>query len=175
MRYMLVNVSQGNLQVDLRSPELSHNLRALNRPGKVISLNITRGESVDLIPHFDGSVEAAHASVKYSRDVLSLLRPHLMHTYVCDDDGTPIDIDKLLGKEVIKKEVIKKEEIRRDVTKPDMGQSAVIAAIDQHEAEMTGEASSPVEMVEEYKKRQGRIRKRVAGTNIPGKDEVYER
>jgi len=30
-----------------------------------------------------------------------------------------------------------------DVTRPDMGQGAVMAAVDQHEAEMTGEANEP--------------------------------
>jgi len=36
-----------------------------------------------------------------------------------------------------------------DVTRPDMGQGAVMAAVDQHEAEMTGEANPPVEEEEE--------------------------
>lgn len=155
MRYMLVNVSQGNLQVDLHSPDSNHNLQTLHRPGKVICLNVKRGDSVDLLPYFEGSVEAAHASVKYSRDVLQLLRPNIMHTYVCDDDGVPVEIDKLFGKETVDEKPLE------DVTKPDMGQGAVLAAVDQHEAEMTGEANTPEPMeAEDSKSKKKKVSKK---------------
>jgi hypothetical protein len=156
MRYMLVNVSQGNLQVDLRSPEMNHNANSLHRPGKVISLNIKRGESVNLLPHFDGSIEAAHVSVKYSRDVLNLLRPHLMHTYVCGDDGKPIEIEKLLGKEPVEEKLKPKLD---DVTKPDLELAETLAAQDQFEAKKSGEANEPEKMEEEDSKSKSKKKK----------------
>lgn len=148
MKYMLVNVGPGSLQVDLHTPNPSYNKKNLHRPGPVVALSIPRGESVDILPHFGGSVEKAHESVKYSRDALRLLKPNLLHTYVCDDDGKPVDMEKLFG---IKEEAVSDHDKEsppapkpsEDVTKPDMGQGAVLAAVDQHEAVAAGEASEP--------------------------------
>ncbi|MGW8179797.1 MAG: hypothetical protein ACWGQW_13715, partial [bacterium] len=147
MKYMLVNVGPGGLQVDLHSPNPSYNKKNLHRPGPVVALSIPRGQSVDILPHFGGSVEKAHESVKFSRDALRLIKPNMLHTYVCDDDGKPIDMEKLFGIERAVTEEDKKSppvpKPREDVTSPDMGQGAVLAAVDQHEAEAAGEANSP--------------------------------
>ena len=106
---MLVNVSQANLQLSLQSPDPEYKNKNMNRPGTVISLNLKRGEAMDILPHFNGSLEKTHASVKYSRDVLRLLRPHLLHTYVCDDANKEMNVEELLGKSP-KKKAEKKEE-----------------------------------------------------------------
>ena len=139
MRYMLVNVSTGNLQVDLRSPEIEYKNKNLNRPGKVASINIIKGDAVNILPYFDASVEKAHKSVKYSRDVLRLLKPTLLHIYVCDDEGQPIDIEKFFGKKESKKSE------KEDITKPDLELSEVLAAQDQFEAKKAGEVESDAE------------------------------
>ena len=150
---MLVNVSPGNVQLDVLSPDRSYKSMNLNRPGKVVALSLKKGGSIDLIPFFDGSLEDTHKAVMYSRDVLAKLRPNMVHTYVCDDDGSPIDVEKLLGLKTTKKEdkpvlelveeVVEPVVEDVDKTSPDLGESAVLAAIDQHQAEMEGEANTP--------------------------------
>jgi predicted flap endonuclease-1-like 5' DNA nuclease len=106
MKYMLVNVSPGNLQVNLFSPEpATPNRRKLHRMGPVVALALGKGMAEDILPHFEGSIEKAHAAVKHSRDTLNLLRPGMLHTYVCDDAGKPVDVDALLGKKVSKEPV----------------------------------------------------------------------
>lgn len=105
MRYMLVNVSGGNLQVDLHNPNKTHTQRSLNRMGPDVALRIPRGESVDILPHFGGSLEKAHTIIKYSRDVLRLLSPSQLCIYLCDDAGNQLDPDKLLGSKDAKEPV----------------------------------------------------------------------
>lgn len=168
MRYMLVNVGPGSLQIDLYSPDPSYNKKNLHRPGPKIALNIPRGKSIDILPSFDGSIEKAHESIKYSRDTLKLIRPNLLHTYVCNDEGEPIDITKILNMKASEVDIVEDEEENQlnenqekdhtdenqeedhpdenqeksqseDITRPDMNQGAILAAIDKHEAEITGE------------------------------------
>ena len=97
MRYMLVNVSEGNLPIDLHHPDVSYQRMKMRRLGPDVAISLPRGESIDILPHFKGSLERAHAAVKHSRDVMKLLNPNQLHIYVCDDAGTHIDIEKLLG------------------------------------------------------------------------------
>jgi len=94
---MLVNVSGGGLQVDLHSPNQAHKSKTMNRPGPVCALSIKKGQAVDILPYFGGSVEKAHAAVKHSRDALRLIRPDRLHVYVSDDNGKPVDINALMG------------------------------------------------------------------------------
>ena len=149
MRYMLVNTSRGNLQVDLFNPEHSYKSRNLHRMAPVVSLNLGKGKSVDLLPYFDGSLEKAHDCVKHSRDVLRMLRPDRLHIYVCDDAGERVDVEALLGnapkvkekapesvvvekgrveddtpKTTMTPEEAEKASKREDETKPDMELSA---------------------------------------------------
>jgi len=153
MKYLLMNQSQGNLQVDLFSPTTTYKNRNLHRMAPVVSLNLKKGTSTDLLPHFGGSLEKTHECVKHSRDVLRLLRPDRLIVLVCDDDSNEIDVDALLGKIPEKPEAVPEsrpaEKSRLgDETKPDMGEGALLAAVDHHEAE----AAAPVEMEEEDSK-----------------------
>ena len=112
----------------------------------IVALNLKKGTSTDILPHFGGSLEKAHAAIKYSRDVLRLLRPDRLNIYVCDDENNEIDVDELLGDVLAKDEkqpesMTKKKDRLGDETKPDMGEGALIAAVDQKNAEMTGEDS----------------------------------
>jgi len=97
MRYMLVNVSEGNLPIDLHHPDVSYQRMKMRRLGPDVAVSIPRGESIDILPHFKGSLERAHAAIKHSRDVMKLLNPNQLHIYVCDDAGNRIDVEKLLG------------------------------------------------------------------------------
>lgn len=97
MKYNLVNTSQGGLQVALLDPEPSYNRKNLHRPGTVLSVNIPRGQVVDILGHFDGDVAKAHESVKFSPDVLAYISKNMLKSYVCNDNGDKIDIDKLFG------------------------------------------------------------------------------
>lgn len=128
MRYMLVNISQSNLQIDIHSPDKMPNRYKLNLMGPEVALNIKRGESVDILPHFKGSLEKAHAAIKYSKDVLRLLKPTQLCIKVLDRMNHEIDVDKLLSVKAPvkteKKEPIKaqtfleiKSEVRKEVMK----------------------------------------------------------
>jgi hypothetical protein len=106
MKYKLVNLSTGNLQVNLYSPKkINHNCETLNRPGPVVALNLKRGTAVDILQYFDGSVEKAHESVCYSRDVLRLFGPATLGLFVCDDDDKEIDPKAIIGTVSIEEEV----------------------------------------------------------------------
>jgi len=170
MQYLLINMSQGNLQVDLHDPEratLKKNQK-LHREAPVISLNIKKGANVDILPIFDGSLEKTHECVKYSRDVIRALRPDRLNIFVCDDENKEIDIDALLGEpkeveEEAPESVVTKPHKNEpqgeggaksdeDATKPDMGEGAILAAVDQHEVEMRGEADELETETEDKKK-----------------------
>lgn len=142
MRYMFVNVNNGGLQLDLRSPSKTYKNKNLNRPGKVVSINLRKGQSLDILPFFDGSLEDAHAAVKYSRDVLKLIRPDRLHIYICDDQGKEVQIEELVGKEANEKvaEAVASSP-DPDATMPNMETSAMMAAHDQFEAEKSGDAN----------------------------------
>lgn len=100
MKYMLVNVGPGSVQIDLHHPKPSYNKKNLHRPGPVVAINLPRGQSKDILPFFGGSLEEAHKCVKYSKDTIRSLRPDLVHAYVCGDDMKPLDVNALLsGKE----------------------------------------------------------------------------
>lgn len=112
--------------------------------GPVAAFSLKKGAAVDILPHFGGSIEKAHAAVKHSKDTLRALRPGVLHTHVCDDNGKPVDVEALLGGKVVsKKEVPAKPKPSEDVTRPDVDTSAVMAAQDQFEAQKTGEANPP--------------------------------
>lgn len=99
MKYMLVNVSPSAVQVDLHHPKPQYNRKNLHRPGKVVSLNIQRGMSKDILPYFDGDLEEAHKCVQFSKDTLKNIRPDTLQVYVCDDGMKPLDVKALLGKD----------------------------------------------------------------------------
>jgi len=167
MKYMLVNVSDGGLQVDLHHPDRSYQRVKMHRMGPDVAINLPRGESKDILPFFDGSLERAHASVKHSRDILQLLKPHQLAIYVCDDAGNRVDIDKLFSVagsdkpvETQKPKPVEPPKVesvetqpaeqpkpaespKEDATKPDVELSEAIAAQDQFEAQKRGEANIP--------------------------------
>ncbi len=165
MRYMLVNSSPGNLQVDLYDPETSYNNRNLHRPGPVVALSLRKGQAQDILKYFEGSVEKAHKAVLHSRDSLKMFRPGMLYTYVCDDLGRPINVDVLLADNKMEYTDHPKEdpevtnpdtsssatiaaqdhpEEDSEATNPDMSLSATIAAQDQFEAKKNGEANLPI-------------------------------
>lgn len=148
MRYMLVNSSPGSLQVNLYDPETSYKHRNLHRPGPAVALNLRKGQAIDILKHFDGSVEKAHRSVMHSRDSLKMFRPGILYTYVCDDSGRPINIELLLTNNKVEyiDHPTKPESTPTpdpDATSPDIDLSATLAAQDQFEAEKNGEANPP--------------------------------
>ena len=104
MRYMLVNVSPGNLQLNLYSPNPRYKDVNLNRPGPTVALSIGRGKSEDILPYFNGSVELAHAAVMHSTDTLRTLKPNQLHIFLCDDNGKLLDVDKLFGPSIDEQE-----------------------------------------------------------------------
>ena len=160
MRYMFVNANEGALQVDIHHPDKSTQRKKLHRMGPEVALCLGRGESVDILPYFEGSLELAHAAVKFSSDVVKTIRPDKLHIYVCDDSGEQIDVDKLLSDRASKTPIVSKvpETIlipagrqpdeysvkpEADTTKPAMEVAAVLAASDQFEAKKRGEANEP--------------------------------
>lgn len=120
MRYMLVNTGTGSVKIDLLSPDPGYNYTNLNRQGPLVSLSIKRGLSINILPRFNGSVEKAYESIKISPDAIKLIGPNgPVVAYVCDDDGTQIDIEKLLSKKVKKtSEVTKPIEQVKEPVKP---------------------------------------------------------
>jgi len=141
MRYMLVNVSEGNLPIDLHHPDVSYQRAKMRRLGPDVAVSIPRGESIDILPHFKGSIERAHAAIKHSRDILKLLNPNQLHIYVCDDAGNRIDVDKLLSCEGSEKPVDVTH--KDDTTRPDIELAQTLASQDQFEANKRGEANTP--------------------------------
>jgi len=135
---MLVNVAGSNLNVNLHNPEKPYYRVNMHRVGPEVSINLKRGESIDLLPFYEGSLEKAHAAVKHSSDVLKLIRPTQLCVYVCDDEGKKIDVEKLLKpvEEAEKKDL-------PDATREDIEVSAMLASQDQFEAEKAGEANPP--------------------------------
>jgi hypothetical protein len=158
MRYMFVNANEGALQIDLHHPDKSTQRKKLHRMGPEVALCLGRGESVDILPYFGGSLELAHASVKFSSDVVKTIRPDKLQIYVCDDSGEQIDVEKLLSDKASKVPVAPKVPETRlvppgrqpeenakpaDITKPAMEVAEVLAANDQFEAKKRGEANEP--------------------------------
>ena len=113
---MLINVSPGNLQVNLFSPNITANNKKMNRQGPTIALSLVKGISINILPYFDNSIEKAHAAMKHSRDSLNMLRPGMLHTYICDDNGKQIDVEALLGGK--KPTLVVPPVPKGDVTKP---------------------------------------------------------
>ena len=148
MKYMLVNTSQGNLCIDLYKSKQTYKNENLHRVAPHVAISLGKGSAVDILPHFGGSLEEAHAAVKHSRDTLRMIRPDRLNIYVCDDEGNEVSVESVLGLKDPKEEKKKsKKESKEkpkdeDATKPDMGQGAVIAAVDHHEAEAKGETST---------------------------------
>jgi predicted flap endonuclease-1-like 5' DNA nuclease len=99
MKYILTNTSSGALQINLHDPNPSYNKKNLNRPGPVVALNIPRGQSIDILPYFNNDIVKAHACMKFSRDTLTFVKPHMLHVRVCNDKNEVVDIDVLLGTE----------------------------------------------------------------------------
>jgi len=99
MRYMLINVSNSNLQVDLYDPDVSHKNRGLHRIAPSVALSLKKGEGKDILPYFKGSLEKTHDAVLHSRDVLKSLKPSVLSIFVCDDAGKEINADRVLGRE----------------------------------------------------------------------------
>jgi hypothetical protein len=148
MRYMLVNVSEGNLPVDLHRPDKPQQWIKMRRLGPDVAISLPRGESIDILPHFGGSLEKAHAAVMHSRDVMKLLNPNQLHIYVCDDTGKRIDIDKLFSVEGSEKPVeaakpAPSTPVSGDPTQPNIELVEAIARQDQFEAKKRGEANPP--------------------------------
>jgi hypothetical protein len=115
MRYCLVNVSSGNLQIDLFSPDpVPYKQKNLHRMSPTVAVSLPKGSSVDILKYFENSVEKAHAAVKHSVDVLKLVRPGVLSVRVLDDDGKEIDPDALMGKKP-KEESEWKEEVASSV------------------------------------------------------------
>ena len=150
MRYMLVNVGSGSAQIDLHHPDKSYLRVKMHRLGADVALSIPRGESIDILPHFGGSLEKAHAAVKHSRDAMHLINPNLICVNVVDDAGNPIDVEKLLSVKGSEAPVVAPKPVAppvappvrtEDATKPDVELSEAIAAQDQFEAAKRGEAN----------------------------------
>lgn len=97
MRFVLLNLTSSYLQVDIYNPEIKHRNRSLNRPGPALALRLRNGEARDILPHF-GSLEKTYRAIRYSKDVLRLLRPNQLHITVLDDDGNELDIDALMNR-----------------------------------------------------------------------------
>lgn len=97
MRFVLLNLTSSYLQVDIYNPEIKHRNRSLNRPGPALALRLRNGEARDILPHF-GSLEKTYRAIRYSKDVLRLLRPNQLHITVLDDDGHELDIDALMNR-----------------------------------------------------------------------------
>ena len=97
MKYKLVNVSGSTIQVDLYDPSVTQQVNRMRRTGPVAALRLNAGESVDILPHFGGSLEKAHASIKHSRQILGHLRPDRLTAFVCDDAGHEVNIERLLS------------------------------------------------------------------------------
>jgi hypothetical protein len=155
---MFVNANEGALQVDLHHPEKSTQRKKLHRMGPEVAVCLGRGESIDILPYFGGSLELAHAAVKFSSDVAKTIRPDKLHIYVCDDSGAQIDVEKLLSDRASKVPVAPPVPETRlvppgrqpdehakpsDITKPAMEVAEVLAANDQFEAKKRGEANEP--------------------------------
>ena len=157
MRYMLVNVGSGSAQIDLHNPDKSYLRVKMHRLGADVALSIPRGESIDILPHFGGSLEKAHAAVKHSRDAMHLINPNMICVNVVDDAGNPIDVEKLLSVKGSEAPVVVAPKPvappvappaappakTEDATKPDVELSEAIAAQDQFEAAKRGEANAP--------------------------------
>jgi hypothetical protein len=145
MKYMMVNISSGNIPVDLYTPGITHKNKSLHRVAPAVAISLKRGESVDILRYFGGSLEKAHAAIKHSGDVLKLLRPNQLSIYVCDDNNNRLDPEKLLsGVKPDKPAEVKPVETKPivkdvDITHPDMETSAVLAAQDAFEAKKSGE------------------------------------
>lgn len=65
---MLVNVSGANLPVDLHNPTKCHKHATMNAYGPEVAIRLLSGQSVDILPYYNGSLEKAHAAIKYSRE-----------------------------------------------------------------------------------------------------------
>lgn len=148
MKYKLVNISEAALQIDLFDPTRQRNNGSMRRVGPEVVLSLDKGVSADILPYFQGSLERAHASVKFSKDVLQHVANKYLHIHVCDDGNIPVDIDKLLqadGSRIVIETPVVVPIQHEDTTKPDLEISAVLAAQDQFEAVKRGEANSPVD------------------------------
>lgn len=103
MRYLLINKSHSNLQIDLLNPDPHYSYRNLHRPGPVVALKLHAGEARDILPHFGGDFAKAHASITHSKDVIKNVRPDRVHIMLLDDDNNELDIKEYLaGKAVAK-------------------------------------------------------------------------
>lgn len=100
MKYLLINMSDGNLQIDLFQPreEVSHKNVSLHRPGPVAAINIQRGTSFDLMTRFP-TLAQAHAAVKNSKDTLKMLKPGVLSRCVMTDNESIIEnVDTYLAR-----------------------------------------------------------------------------
>jgi len=141
MKYILVNTSPGGLQVALLSPNPTYNRKNLHRPGTILSVNIARGQVVDILGHFGGNVEAAHESVKFSPDILAYKRKNMLASYVCNDNGDKIDIDKLLGADPVV-EIVESAPVKEE--------TPVESDSEDFEEEYEDESEDSEEMEEEF-------------------------
>lgn len=136
MKYKLVNLSSGNLQINLYSPKkINHNCETLNRPGPVVALSLKKGNAVDILPYFDYSLEKAHESVCYSRDVLRLFGPATLAIFICDDDNKPVDPKAIFG--TLSEDEMTEEELEKMRVEKELEQ---VGADDRLRAEMALEA-----------------------------------
>jgi hypothetical protein len=88
MKYLLMNFSDGNMQLNLHTP-VSNAKHGLHRGGPVLALKLERGHSVDLLKHFS-SLQEARAVLRASKDVLRVLQPGRLVECLVHDNGQQI-------------------------------------------------------------------------------------